>query len=826
MTSNDTAKPLRALKKLLAPCDPTATLNLMVAPPSLRGLKLVAENLLLGGPEVRHYWEWALGPLKKSVIRCLIRISRLRIDNSTDDALKPMHLRVAPVLRNGVLRPGNVMMRHGVSEFPAYAACCVEPSSETMRRRHAQLQAILIAGQARLQIQHHGEQMLSDIPFLAPSFIPDEAGRVVRLLAEPRYQHHLESLDFRADHIELCKALESVLRHAEDGEADDDAESRRLHPLALFLQKAYAGRPHIRRTGGTRSAAGGGAQIDGETQAIDKLVACFLATNSPPKAKPPSEATVDVPATPRIAPNASESKGPTRPPSSERREEIFEVSFYVTDDRAEFLKSARASAHGLAGREETRAQWLSSEWNVLTALEVDWIVHKSVEAMRRAASRGDAPDSDLIRAADSQCTITSLLTARSFAESARVKNGPGPKVPVKEGEMALTRDRNGDFWWKFPALRPAHRPVAQEHQHCVYPDATHVMLPVTKEIGEVLFSYLNLHGAFAQRLRSPDFALWFAEIDPTGRIQEPMITGFLPQRMLQGGMDIASAAAIFGLKDIGEGSRAHYYSLPLSKARQMYREALLKALPSLAPASKEINEVPTSEASLWIGAGAQLRRDKIKECLAQLRNEATAEHINTPELVSRKHNALIAYTCLGLLLACSGRVRDFLLERYSFSRDASLAILDDKIAPDKATARLLAVPECVKRQLRTSTHHCMIARAIFRPVDGEIQGELYFATDDLSTVPVTAASLQSTVDEFCPMPITAIRRYACSALIAVGVSPEAVDFTSGHLTFGQEPHRRTSTLEYNAQRKQICAAITDLLKTLAYVPLRSWLARK
>jgi len=467
---------------------------------------------------------------------------------------------------------------------------------------------------------------------------------------------------------------------------------------------------------------------------------------------------------------------------------------------------------------------LSSDWGALTTCEADLVVCKAIEFLRKTAGRPAPPIGERVRAADSQCTLTSLLTARSFAASASVNVASDPNIPVREGDLALVRDRCGALWWKFRALRPAHFPVAKEHLQCLYPDASHVLLPLNKGIGELLVAYLELHGASGKKLRDKDFRFWLAELDPTGRIHEPMISGFLPQRMLQAGMDIARTAAVFGLTEIGEGSRAHYYSLPLATAQQHYCDVLAEFLPTLAPTAAAIRTAEAVDESPWIGAAAQLRPERIVECLKNLRDSATAKASDTPADVCRKHNALVAYTCLGLLLACAGRVRDFPLERYSFSREGSLAILDDKIAPDLASARLLAIPENVKRQVGTTTHHCRIARGIFRPLDGEVQGEIYFVNSELSLVPVTAASLQRVVDGFSPIPVKAFRRHVATALISMGVPPDAVDFTTGHSAFGQEPHRQTSTLEYDAQCRHLGVSIAGLLDSLRFVPIRSWLA--
>jgi len=431
-----------------------------------------------------------------------------------------------------------------------------------------------------------------------------------------------------------------------------------------------------------------------------------------------------------------------------------------------------------------------------------------------------------LRLACSVLTLTMLLTSSSLQRAKTLSVRDDPPEQLDEDVVVLAKNADGMYYWFMKPSRPEIGPIPDRYVRACVPDAEVASLPVNQELARLLGASLIRAGKVVPTISAAAFEIWLAEIDPTQRISQAMVTDWLLLRLLFQYADIATAAVILCRQNIGEGSRAHYTSLSKAEVRRRY-VAVLAAIPCpdselLAP-QKVIAQGQKSK-SMALGAKYLPCAISLRAVFRHLRAGVTRNPPGTERDLARRHNDLISNSYLGLALAVAARPDVKLLDVVRFDRTLAWACVDDKSAPDGASARYVALPADVTRQMRTILEHCRRLRYLLRSNEAAATDPIYLLDESLTPLPLAGSSVQAEIDRCFPFPLDSVRRFLRSTFVRRRVSPDQIDLLLGHSLFGQEPHRQTSTLDFLAVAHAARKTTGQLLHQLGYRPLESWLS--
>jgi hypothetical protein len=462
----------------------------------------------------------------------------------------------------------------------------------------------------------------------------------------------------------------------------------------------------------------------------------------------------------------------------------------------------------------------------MTAAEFNKLYSASSRRLRQAtATIGRIDPLAELRLACSILTITMLLTSSPLARAKTLSVRDEPPERIENDVIILAKNVDDKYSWFMKPSRPERKPIPLRHISVCFLDTEIATLPVNQELAHLLHTSFFLAEKAIPAINAEAFTVWLGEIDKTSRISEAMVTDWLLLRLLFEYADIAAAAVIVCRQGIGEGSRAHYTCLSRNDIRRRY----VAVIAAIHCSDRELLDPPSANhedrnpAAEMLGARYLPSAASLRAQFRRIRGEAP----RTPPIAMRdivhRHNGIVVNTYLGLALSVAARPDNELLESVKFNSTLTWVCVDEKIAPDSASARFVALPAGVTRQVRTTIAHCRRMRHFLRCTQQAPVDAIYLLDESLRAVPLAGRAVQAEIDRYFPFPLQAIRRFVRSTFVRRRIPSDQIDLQLGHSHFGQEPHRQTSSLNFLDAAIALRSNSGRLLHQLGFRPLDSWL---
>ncbi len=190
--------------------------------------------------------------------------------------------------------------------------------------------------------------------------------------------------------------------------------------------------------------------------------------------------------------------------------------------------------------------------------------------------------------------------------------------------------------------------------------------------------------------------------------------------------------------------------------------------------------------------------------------------------VARLHNALTVYTTLMHLFATGGRPAGTLIpSSYHIDPETGFTIVDDKVATDGFSTRLVWVPPDCRDQIRYYEEH--LERLADKLPDLRLQIEKTVEPFLLRKGKIVRLDQQKLREELRGLdwrfPLNAGRHYLRSELVS-NIESEALHALLGHWHLGIEPWSKEAALDPLLYRKQLSGVLPDLLRKAGFLPMR------
>lgn len=305
---------------------------------------------------------------------------------------------------------------------------------------------------------------------------------------------------------------------------------------------------------------------------------------------------------------------------------------------------------------------------------------------------------------------------------------------------------------------------------------------------------------------------WLRQLlwEPDARLLQ--VRAVLSRRLyeLTGG-DLATVLFVTGRSTAHARSVVHYSARDCSEILRLYRDALTPFFDTgkMARPRGRADARSAAQSRTHVGARRVPRTEAVARLVAGLRSAvATAAG---PDRV----NASTAYTQLGFHLGLAARPvgrRDLAVGR----GDIGLVILSEK--GSRYDQRVVALPPAIARQLEL--HAKLLARHGLRPTS-DTGTFLYVASDGAVPEAFTPARLADVMrrHQFSLEPY-ALRRYARTRLLEMGVESEDIDAFMGHWGAFLSPHDPLSMYPVRRLRALAHGPVSELLAEVGYTPVQ------
>jgi hypothetical protein len=752
-------------------------LMVIEAPDSLEGLSRVAQNL----QTYEHNFE----------IMDALSLGMLPAPATTVDLLRWIlsHTSITALPSNGGTEPSPP--RGTITSNPIFAVLWMELGPKQMRVAEARLQVL---------VAH------ANLPFdraEKPHFrsAREKAARAIRIFAT---QSGEELASFLPKHgtrhpAEYAQALEGMKETAPNASTRAD-----LCSIQYLIQIA-AHHSDVRRRapGGHRRTAGTRVKRGATSPQIIEYVQSYIEEDAGVPviiaSYRPSDAIV---ADLEDAGSVASEYLP--------RSENFQVTF---NDAPSAYRSAsqnklrvKAVASGVARANQKLVQKIGN----LSPLELDALV----EQFERACEAANLPSRKLLAVLLVAC---SLATGRSFAFLA------GQVVPNKSSNASvyIKSCAAGRPYFELPALSlQGAQDLTVFGREQSLPAGSLVRLPcpslIVRLLERVAVEKPTMPEDTSRDGLVADARQYLSAVAKTGsfRLTESKIENWLFSRILglsDGG--IAAAALITATQDPVATNPAQYLTLSQAEVTDLYLRAVERMNCVSAPTVGD--SVQFYDGPWYIGSRYSPNQDFLRAFIEQLKSQIKSFNHKTHN-VAYIHNLMVLYTVLmSSFLCCFRAVREPILRPLEIDQCTGFAGLQDKDSQDGYNARLIWVPEVMRRHLNHYADHVAAVEHYLRqnhPGGGGSMARLFFLDAQGGTQEATVALLTR---EFAVagwhLPLNAGRHYVKTQL-RCACAHETLLAYLGHWRRGTEPWASASSLDPQAYQADLAPALTRLLE--------------
>lgn len=316
-----------------------------------------------------------------------------------------------------------------------------------------------------------------------------------------------------------------------------------------------------------------------------------------------------------------------------------------------------------------------------------------------------------------------------------------------------------------------------------------------------------------------------AEIDPTGRLTETKISGWLFSRLAkQSGGDVAAASLVTGQRHPLAYVRSYYATPEISQLQSSYRQAVRGLSPTYPDLASE--SIPSSG---HVGSRLCPTLAAVQTAVQRLQEEieAAAGYSKNPDWI-RYHNLYSFYTLCAFSYTTGVRgIRIPYLSLAEVDAVTGFARLTDKDSGSNYKTRLVWIPSGLRKQMRYYGRHLEAVRltaqgspeVLEQPCFLLESGEHVNAREQV--LMARPKTLRPVMKEFLPFPVNVHRRFMRTELLSRQCPPEIVDTWMGHWHRGEEPWGEHSCFSYADYQQELEKYLLPLLTELGFRPLRS-----
>lgn len=283
------------------------------------------------------------------------------------------------------------------------------------------------------------------------------------------------------------------------------------------------------------------------------------------------------------------------------------------------------------------------------------------------------------------------------------------------------------------------------------------------------------------------------------------------------GGDMVAASLITG-RNIDVARVDRFYASPsVASLQKIYSAALasirdeLKSFNLEFSARDSVDSVDNDDA---VGSTLCPKEETVKSAVAEIRTRVTdvsGGKRGTAEEVHNQHNYYALWSVLTVGWSVGFRaVADPFIYESEADLVSGLTAFQDKGPADKSKTRLMALPDFVLAQIRDC---CSYLRNTAEN-QYDVQEHLGIIGQDGESRPATPSALQPLLKEFGLAPANVSRHFGRTQLIEKDVSPEYISAWLGHFFRGEEPWGKYSTFRYldycNFMRSTMTSFLTDL----------------
>lgn len=321
----------------------------------------------------------------------------------------------------------------------------------------------------------------------------------------------------------------------------------------------------------------------------------------------------------------------------------------------------------------------------------------------------------------------------------------------------------------------------------------------------------------------------------SARFAERRVESFLFNQILNlGDGGIAAAALITATHNPVATNPAQYLTLSQLEVSDLYLRAVRPLNRVDPPAS--IDNVSFPNDSHSIGSRYSPSREFLWLFIVKLK-----EMVRTPKGLTNSyidiHNAMVLYTVMMSSIGCGFRaIREPILRPWEIDQTNGFAVLQDKDSQDGYNARLIWVPEVMRRQLDHFAAHTATIKNLLHEVDARRQKQMSKNDNiQLSTFPVlflldnhgrvVDATVTALTLAFAGsgwhLPLNSGRHYMKTQLRHETAEETLLAFM-GHWRRGTEPWLAGSALDPEAYRANLAPALTRILEEDGWEPLKGY----
>lgn len=396
------------------------------------------------------------------------------------------------------------------------------------------------------------------------------------------------------------------------------------------------------------------------------------------------------------------------------------------------------------------------------------------------------------------------------------------------------------YEWRVLSTFPSYLSIPQYSKEIVLNRAKYFYMPDVFNVAENIDKYREKYQSIKKRgsifngghkKYIKGINKIFNEVSNCDRLTVRKIESFMFYQIVSESNNVTAASMITGFYHPLVQTKIFYTSHKVEYLRKVYLEIIN---PLLIETEQHINKrtVATLKKEQVIGARNCVSIDAYQHSISKLKNslDELKKYSGWDEFINY-HNIFTVYVILMFNFATAARsIKSPLIQFDDIDPLLGISTISDKDTNPPYHARLIWIPEMVRKQLEIYDNHISFVRAFINTKylgnnNYHADNYCFFISESGKAEEVKPSTFEKYSKDYLDAPANAHRRFLRTKLLERNHPVEAVDALLGHWSLGEEPWAIYSSLNISDYIKTLERNLVPLMIEMGFKCIKSQLIK-